>query len=47
MSEGEPLPFWILSSGPEELLPIDVRVKGEGLTAAKLQQLRSALAAFR
>jgi hypothetical protein len=46
MSEGEPLPFWILSSGPEELLPIDVRVKGEGLTAAKLQQLRSALAAF-
>lgn len=46
MSEGEPLPFWILSSGPEEPLPIDVRVKGEGLTAAKLQQLRSALAAF-
>jgi hypothetical protein len=47
MSEVEPLPFWILSSGPEERLPIDVSVKaGEGLTAAKLQQLRSALAAF-
>jgi hypothetical protein len=46
MSEGEPLPFWILGSGPEEALPIDVRVKAEGLTAEKLQQLRSALAAF-
>jgi hypothetical protein len=46
MSEDEPLPFWILGSGPEEALPIDVRVKAEGLTAEKLQQLRSALAAF-
>jgi hypothetical protein len=46
MSESEPLPFWILGSGPEEALPIDVRVKAEGLTAGKLQQLRSALAAF-
>ena len=46
MSEGEPLPFWILGSGPEEPLPVDVRVKAEGLTAEKLQQLRSALAAF-
>jgi hypothetical protein len=46
MSEGEPLPFWILGSGPEEALPIDVRVKAAGLTAEKLQQLRSALAAF-
>ena len=46
MSEGEPLPFWILGSGPKETLPIDVRVKAEGLTAEKLQQLRSALAAF-
>lgn len=32
--------------GPEEALPIDVGVKAEGLTAEKLQQLRSALAAF-
>ena len=46
MSEGEPLPFWILGSGPEEPLPVDVRVKAEGLTAEKLQHLRSALAAF-
>lgn len=46
MSEGEPLPFWILGSGPEEPLPVDVRVKAEGLTAEKLQRLRSALAAF-
>lgn len=46
MSKGEPLPFWILGSGPEEALPIDVQVKAEGLTAEKLQQLRSALAAF-
>lgn len=46
MFEGEPLPFWILGSGPEEPLPVDVRVKAEGLTAEKLQQLRSALAAF-
>jgi hypothetical protein len=46
MSEGEPLPFWILGSGPEEPLPVDVRVKADGLTAEKLQQLRSALAAF-
>ena len=46
MSEGELLPFWILGSGPEEPLQVDVRVQGEGLTAAKLRQLRSALAAF-
>jgi hypothetical protein len=46
MSEGEPLPFWILGSGPDEPLPVDVRVKAEGLTAEKVQQLRSALAAF-
>jgi hypothetical protein len=46
MSEGEPLPFWILGSGPEESFPVDVRVKAEGLTAEKLRQLRSALAAF-
>src|SRR5689334_4862391 len=46
MPEGEPLPFWILGSGPEGPLPVDVRVKAEGLTAEKLRQLRSALAAF-
>src|SRR5258708_34009861 len=46
MSQGEPLPFWILGSGPEEPLPVDVRVKAEGLTAGRLQQLRSALAAL-
>jgi hypothetical protein len=51
MPEGEPLPFWILGSGPEdpeEPLAVDVRVKAEaeGLTAEKVQQLRSALAAF-
>jgi hypothetical protein len=46
MSEGEPLPFWILGSGLEEPHPVDIRVKAEGLTAGKLQQLRSALTAF-
>jgi hypothetical protein len=46
MPEGELLPFWILGSGPEEALPIDVRVEAGGLTAEKIQQLRSALAAF-
>jgi hypothetical protein len=46
MSEGDPLPFWILGSGPGEPLPVDVRLKAEGLTADKLRQLRSALAAF-
>lgn len=46
MSQGEALPFWILASGPGEPLAVDVRVNAEGLTAEKLQQLRSALAAF-
>ena len=46
MSEGEPLPFWILGSGPEGSLPVELPIKAEGLTAEKLQRLRSALAAF-
>ena len=46
MPEGGLLPFWILGSGPEEELPIDIRVEAGGLTVEKIQQLRSALAAF-
>jgi hypothetical protein len=46
MPEGELLPFWILGSGPEQALPIDIRVEAGGLTAERIQQLRSALAAF-
>ncbi len=46
MSEGELLPFWILGSGPEESLPVELPIKAEGLTAGNLQRLRSALAAF-
>ena len=46
MSEGELLPFWILGSGPEDSLPVELPIKAEGLTAENLQRLRSALAAF-
>lgn len=47
MSGNEPLPFWILGSGPEEKLPLEVQVSLEaGLTPDKLRQLRSALAVY-